>query len=99
MNDVELKVKLEEIANKVFSPANKTGLNIAIDKTIKFMETVSPGAYDELYMSMYGPVVSQDNPIMPLDQRLYNLAVRLENEGLHVNANICFLALDELRKK
>ena len=98
MNDDQLKVKLEEVANKVLSPNNKHGLKHAIGTVIKFLETVNPGQYDEIYSAMYGPIVSQDNPIMPLEQRLYNLAMRLEAEGAYTDSNICFLALNEMKK-
>lgn len=101
MNDEELNQELRILANKIFSPANSWAERDAISRILSIFRNVTPSKYRTIYFAIY----NQDNsikdyePILPLEERLRNLGYRMEQDGLYTNADICFKALDELKKK
>lgn len=93
---------LEQLAYKVFNPANKYGLKDAVGRLIKVFENVNPGVYSDLYKRFYfvgsdSAQTTDYDELTSVENRLEKLAIRLQNEGLYVDSNICFLALDKLQ--
>ena len=99
-NTETIKNRLEALANSVFSPANKYGLTHAVGTILKFMKEVNPGTYVEMWRDLWliDPERKEYDPILPISQRLEKLAIRLEMDGLYVDSEICFLALEEIQK-
>lgn len=100
MNDPQLKERLEEIADKLFSPANRFAKNDAVKRVLDFLKYVNPGLYYDLWRSLYiiEPKENELDKMMPMEHRLELLAIRLYDEGRYTDSEICFATFEKLKK-
>lgn len=94
---------LEDLAKKVFNPANSWAVKDAVSRLCQIFENVNPGVYADMYKRFYfvgsdAAKATDYDVLTSVENRLEKLAIRLHNEGLHVDSNICFLALEKLQK-
>lgn len=99
LNDVELTAAIKELAVKLYPSANEWAVKEGCKNVIRFLENVNPGEYNLLYHSLYvkDASVKEYENICTTKDRLERLAMRLENDGFYTDANICWLALKELK--
>jgi hypothetical protein len=100
MTDEELTARLKELAVKLFPSANSWAVKEGVQNICRLMEEINPGEYRELHKALFArdATVKEYENLLMLNDRLERLAIRLDDEGQYTNANICWLALKELKK-
>lgn len=99
LSDKEIKKELEEIAEQVYSPANSLAQLGWVKRILTFMQFVKPATYHRLWRSIWLHDAAETvvSGLEPLDMRLEKLAIRLQDEGLYVDSEICWQALKKIR--
>lgn len=95
MNTEQLSERLKSLAVEIFPSANRYAVQDGVGRIVKVLERVPAGEYAEMRTALYDSHPT-DFPIEPLPIRLRNLHHRLEAEGLYVDANIVWLALEAI---
>lgn len=100
LSDKEIKAEIEKIAGRAYNPANAFSQLEWVRRILTFMEVVKPATYHRLWRSIWLHDASETPyaAIEPIEVRLERLAIRLQDEGLYVDSEICWQALEKLRK-
>lgn len=87
--DAELGAELDGLAKQI---------GVSLKALLGFMERVDQSRYRRLYRSLYNQDASakEYDHILPIEDRLRRLVVRLEDEGRYTDSDICALALEQL---
>lgn len=91
--------RLEALAVRLFPTAsnNKFAKQQAVKQLIDIVTGMTVAEFSEVRNGLTDGLVS-DSQLSPLSHRLELLSHRLEEEGRYVDANIAFLAFEELGK-
>lgn len=100
MTQEELENRLKSLAIELFPSANAWAVREGIKNVCRFLEKVNPGEYRELHKALFlkDVAIKEYEQLVPVLERLEKLAIRLDDDGQYVNANVCWLALAELQK-
>lgn len=100
MNEEEFKQELRTIAIDLFPSANQFAIGEGVGKVLRFLARVDPAKYRTLWRTLYMQDVAEKewSAIEPIPDRLEKLAIRLGDEGRYVDENICFGALEIIKK-
>lgn len=98
--DAELAARLTDIVGRVFSPGPHARRDRVTD-LCKLLTAVSIRDYAVLRLSLLGEEAPDDawGGMSPLPTRLERLAIRLEQDGLYVDAGIVASAAATLTKE
>lgn len=100
LSDKEIRAELVKIAEHVYNPANSFAQLDWVKRILKFMEFVKPATYHRLWRSIWLHDASETivSGLEPIDMRLEKLAIRLQDEGLYTDSEICWQALEKIKK-
>lgn len=87
--DADLGAELDGLAKQI---------GVSLKALLGFMERVDQSRYRRLYRSLYNQDASakEYDRLVPIEDRLHRLVVRLEDEGRYTDGDICSLALERL---
>lgn len=96
----EFKARLIELAGKLFPYNSKAFEAESVGKLCRAFETIDPGEYRQIHRELFVVDVANKewDALVPVTERLEKLAIRLDDDGFYVDADICWQALRELKK-
>jgi hypothetical protein len=100
MNEEEFKLELKQIAIDLFPSANVYAVQNGVGKLLSVLTRIDPAKYRELWRTLFNEDAAEREyaAIEPIPYRLEKLAIRLGDEGRYVDENICFAALEIIKK-
>jgi hypothetical protein len=96
-----LKERLVKLASQLFPYNNKVFEAESVGKMCRVFETIDPGEYRQIHRELFlvDAANKEWDALVPLTERLEKLAIRLDDDGFYVDADICWQALRELKGK
>lgn len=100
LSDEEIKKELVNIAKVVYNPSNSLAQLDWVKRILNFMHHVKPATYHRLWRSIWLQDAAETvvSGLEPIDMRLEKLAIRLQDEGLYTDSEICWQALEKIKK-
>lgn len=100
MNEKEFKEELRNLAIDLYPSANEFAIAEGVGRILRFLAAVDPAKYRDLWRALYNHDATEKewSAIEPIPDRLEKLAIRLGDEGRYTDENICFGALEIIKK-